>query len=147
MPEEKGSTYCRCLYYSANALAREMTRMAEEEFAVVGLAPSTALILLAVQEKPGVQPKEIAAIMHLTPSTVTRLVDKLVARGYVRRRAAGKAIELSPAGKARTVYPKIREAWRNLYRRYSRVLGERQGQRLAAEVFGATQRLEASRRV
>ncbi|MBI2839839.1 MAG: MarR family transcriptional regulator [Acidobacteria bacterium] len=144
MPDPSGDRYCGCLYYSANALARTITRMAEEEFAVTGLAPSYAFILMAVNEKPGIQPKEVSGIMHLTPSTVTRLVEKLVAKGYVVRRAAGKGIELSPTRKARASYPRIREAWKNLYRRYSRILGEDVGRRLASEVYGATAKLESS---
>lgn len=144
MPDAKADRYCNCLYYSANALARTITRMAEEEFAVTGLAPSYAFILMAVNEKPGIQPKEVSGIMHLTPSTVTRLVEKLVAKGYVVRKAAGKGIELSPTRKARAAHPHIREAWMNLYRRYSAVLGEDVGRRLASEVYGATERLESS---
>lgn len=145
MPEKKkGDRYCSCLYYSANALARAITRMAEEEFAITGLAPSYAFILMAVNENPGIQPKEVSGIMHLTPSTVTRLVEKLVSKGYIERHAVGKGIELSPTRKARAAYSRIRKAWMNLYRRYTSVLGVGVGRHLAADVFGATKRLEAS---
>src|SRR3990172_48605 len=144
MPDAKGDRYCTCLYYSANALARTITRIAEEEFAITGLAPSHAFILMAVNEKPGIQPKDVSGIMHLTPSTVTRLVDKLVAQGYIVRQAVGKGVELSPTRKARAVYPRIRKAWMNLYRRYTGVLGVNVGRRLAADVYGATERLEVS---
>ena len=141
MPESK---YCSCLYYSANAMARAMARMAEEEFGAAGLAPSYAFILMAVNEHPGIQPKEVSSLMHLAPSTVTRLVDKLATKGLVERRAVGKGIELRPTAKAREVYPRIREAWTSLYRRYSQVLGVKLGRRLAAELYGATERLEAA---
>ena len=53
------SKYCGCLYYSANALSRIMTKMADEEFASAGLSSSYAFLLMTVNHKPGIQPKEI----------------------------------------------------------------------------------------
>lgn len=78
----KEHAYCRCLYFSANALARAVTRIAEEEYAAVGLAPSHAFILMTVNKQPGITAGEVADIMLLDPSTVTRLVEKLEKQGY-----------------------------------------------------------------
>ena len=83
---ESEHPYCRCLFYAANALARTITRLAEEAFAPTGLAPSPAFVLMTVHRQPGVQPSEIAAIMMLSPSTVTRLVEKLEAKGLLLRK-------------------------------------------------------------
>ena len=60
-----------CLYYSANALARNMTKLADEEFAVTGLSSSYAFFTYDGLFKTGIQPKEISHHMQLTPSTVT----------------------------------------------------------------------------
>ena len=75
--EKTKSKYCGCLYYSVNALSRVMTKIADEEFGVTGLSSSYAFLLMTVNEKPGIQPKEISQHMQLTPSTVTRLVEKM----------------------------------------------------------------------
>jgi hypothetical protein len=40
------SKYCGCLYFSANALARAITRIAEEKFALIGLSPSHAFLVI-----------------------------------------------------------------------------------------------------
>jgi DNA-binding MarR family transcriptional regulator len=118
------SKFCNCLYYAANALGRVMTKMAEEEFAMTGLAPSYAFLVMSVVEKPGIQPKELSEQMQLTPSTVTRLLEKVELKGFVERRSVGRRTEVYPTEKSRELDPKIRKAWQSLYTRYSRVLGD-----------------------
>jgi DNA-binding MarR family transcriptional regulator len=116
--------------------------MAEEEFAVTGLAPSYAFLLLAVNDKPGIQPKEISAQMQLTASTVTRLIEKMEHRGFLERKFAGKFTKVYPTIKSRKLDQKIHEAWANLYKRYSELLGEAKGRTLTNEVYRAAQKLE-----
>ncbi len=128
------SKYCGCLYYSANALARVMTRMAEEEFASTGLAPSYAFVLMTVNSQPGIQPKELSQHMHLTPSTVTRLVEKLEARGFLERNIIGRSTEIHPTSKSLEFNDKIKEAWKNLYNRYSNLIGENEGKELTQKI-------------
>jgi MarR family transcriptional regulator, organic hydroperoxide resistance regulator len=135
------SKYCHCLYYSANALARVLTKMAEEEFAVTGLAPSYAFLLMAVNDKPGIQPKEISAQMQLTASTVTRLIEKMEHRGFLERKFIGKFTKVYPTIKSRKLDKKIYQAWANLFKRYSDLLGESKGRTLTAAVYQATQKL------
>ena len=81
MGKEK-TKYCTCLYYSANALSRIMTKISDDEFAITGLSSSYAFLLMIVNENPGVQPTEISHQMQLTPSTVTRLIEKMEYRNY-----------------------------------------------------------------
>lgn len=42
--------YCNCLYFSSNALARMMTKMADEEFKSSGVSTSYAFLLITVNE-------------------------------------------------------------------------------------------------
>ena len=79
--------YCKCLYHSANALARIITKMADEEFSAVSLAPSYAFVVMTVNKNPGILAGELAEIMMLTPSTVTRLVEKLETRHIALKRS------------------------------------------------------------
>jgi len=135
------SKYCHCLYYSANALARVLTKMAEEEFGITGLAPSYAFLLMTVNGKPGIQPKEISEHMQLTPSTVTRLVEKMEDRGFLERKSMGKFTQVYPTDKSKKLDKKIREAWRSLHKRYSDLLGEAKGRKLTNEVYQAIEKL------
>ncbi len=138
---DKSSKYCGCLYYSANALARNMTRMAEEEFGRTGLAPSHAFLVMIVNETPGIHPKEISEEMMLTPSTITRLVEKLESKQLVERRSCGRGTEVFPTAKSKKLQPLIEQSWRGLLERYSGILGKRNSKKLAAEVYNAALKL------
>lgn len=79
-----------CLFFTANALARTITRMGEEEFAAVGMTPSYAFLLTLVFEQPGITQKELAARLQLAPSTVSRFVEALERKGYLSREVRGR---------------------------------------------------------
>ena len=128
--ENLESKYCGCLYYSANALSRIMTKLADEEFAITGLTSSYAFLLMTVNEKPGIQPKEISHHMQLTPSTVTRLIEKMEYRGFLEREHVGRTTEVYPTIQSKKLHAKIKKAWRNLYNRYAEVLGESKSKKL-----------------
>ena len=116
--------------------------MADEEFSVTGLTSSYAFLLMTVNEKPGIHPKEISSYMQLTPSTVTRLIEKMEHRGYLTRNHVGRTTEVFPTQASIDLQPKIKEAWYKLYQRYSHILGKEQGDKLTALIFDATQKLE-----
>ena len=137
------SKYCGCLYYSANALSRVMTKIADEEFSITGLAPSYAFLLMSVNEKPGIQPKEISEHMQLTPSTVTRLIEKLEYKGLVERKTVGRTTEVSPTTTGKKLDKKIKAAWLNLYKRYTDLLGEEEAINLTDKVYEASKKLGA----
>ena len=134
--------YCNCLYYSANALARTITKMAEEEFAAVQLAPSYAFLLMAVNGKPGLQPMEISKIMMLTPSTVTRLIEKMEFKGFVKRTTNGKYTEVHPTKKSLDINNDIKKAWQNLLNHYEKLLGKKESKQLTNHIFDAALKLQ-----
>ncbi len=138
----EASLFCGCLYYSASALGRIITKMAEEEFAITGLSPSYAFLLMIINKKPGVQPTEISEKMMLTPSTVTRLIEKLEYQGYLKRRSEGRATLVEPTDKSLRINDKIQEAWVSLYKRYVSLLGEETAKKLTQEIYEAAVKLE-----
>ena len=116
--------------------------MADEEFSVTGLSSSYALLLMAVNDRPGIQPKEISVQMQLSPSTVTRLVEKLENRGLVSRRFVGRCTEVHPTPKSKEMNERIKEAWKNLFTRYSQLLGAEESKDLTSRIYQATQQLQ-----
>lgn len=136
------NTYCRCLYYSANALARTITKMAEEEFAVVDLAPSYAFMVMAVNRNPGIQAGELADIMMLTPSTVSRLVDRLESRQLVKKHTEGRLVLIYPTPKSVEINDAIKAAWFKLYQRYVAVLGAETAVSLTENIYSSALKLE-----
>ncbi len=139
---ETENQYCSCLYYSANALARIITKMAEEEFALVQLSPSYAFLLVAVNGKPGIQPTEISKMIMLTPSTVTRLIEKMEFKGFLERRSSGKFTEVFPTQKGKNLVPDIKIAWQNLLQRYVKLIGEEQSKKLTTDIYEAALKLQ-----
>lgn len=140
--KHRSSKYCGCLYYTSNALARAMTRMADEEFAITGLASSYAFLLMTVGHQPGIQPMEISETMLLAPSTITRLIEKMENRGYLLRRVSGRATQVFLTAGGEALLPKIQDAWLSLYRRYSDVLGEVVAKELTQYAFEAVKKME-----
>ncbi len=138
----KDNKYCGCLYYSTNALSRIITKMAEEEFSITQLAPSYAFLLMIINEKPGSGPKEISQKMMLTPSTVTRLIEKMEGKGYVSRKINGKFTEVYPTQKSTEIDNKIREAWVNLFKRYEELLGNETSKQLTNDIYDAALKLQ-----
>ncbi len=130
-----------CLYFTANSLARVITRMAEEEFRRTGLSPSHAFLMMLVDDDPGIGQKELCAQLHLAPSTVTRFIDSLVHKGYLIRRADGKAVKVYPTKEGEDLRGSIAEAWKNLHQRYSNVLSLKNGDELAALIDTASEKL------
>ena len=119
-----------------------MSRMAEEEFSITTLAPSYAFLLMIINDKPSIQPKEISTKMMLSPSTVTRLIEKMETRGFVERKVIGKNTEVYPTQKSLELNIKIKQAWVNLFSRYILILGEKESQDLTAAIYNATLKLQ-----
>jgi DNA-binding MarR family transcriptional regulator len=130
-----------CLYFTASKLARVIARLAEEEFAATGLSPTYAFLLMAVCEEPGIAQQDLAARLHLTPSTVTRLLDKLAGKGLAVRRTTGKNSHVFLTAKGEEAQAEIRQAWERLHVRYAALLGREEGDRLTAEIAAAADRL------
>ncbi|MFZ4412097.1 MAG: MarR family winged helix-turn-helix transcriptional regulator [Bacteroidales bacterium] len=139
---DKKNTYCKCLYYSANALARGITKMAEEAFSVVNLAPSYAFIVMTVNKKSGLQAGELAQIMMLKPSTVTRLLQKLEIQDLIKRQTVGRLTLIYATPKSLEINNKIESAWFLLYQNYVKILGEEFANQLTENVYSSALKLE-----
>lgn len=128
------SKYCQCLYFSSNAMARKIEKLAAQSLNKVDLSPSHAYLLMLVIEKPGIQPSDLVGQLQLTPSTVTRLIEKLEAKKLVIRTTQGKMTNVYPATKAKTLLPRLKECLDHFYATYSTILGKKESTRLAVNM-------------
>ena len=131
-----------CLFFTANSLARSISRLAEEEFGRLGLVPSHAFLLMLVIDRPGISQKDLAAQLHLAPSTVSRFVDVLAGRGLLEKRGLGKQVQAWPTAAGQAQLAPIQLAWGEIHRRYSAILGEEEGRSLARLTDEAQRRLD-----
>lgn len=116
--------------------------MADELFASTGLSSSYAFLLMTVNEQPGIQAGEISKQMQLTPSTVSRLIEKMEYRGYLTRKQVGRCIEVYPTKESEKLNVKIKASWKELNLKYSNILGKEDGKQLANSIMDAALKLD-----
>jgi DNA-binding MarR family transcriptional regulator len=124
------SKYCRCLYFTANSLARKIEKLAQDSWSKVDLSPSHAYLLMLAIEQPGVQPSFLADHLQLQPSTITRLIEKLETRKLVVRATEGKTTNVYPTSKAKELMPKLKECRNDFYASYAGILGKEESDKL-----------------
>lgn len=102
------------LYQEISALYRKMNREAENSFAATRLSPSHCMIIKLLQAKNNQTISEISESLGLTPSTVSRLVDKLALMKLLNRRNAGKAVKVDLNLKGKLLFVEIEQAEKKL---------------------------------
>lgn len=124
------SKFCGCLYFTTNALARKVEKLAGESWKKIGLAPSHAYLLKLVLEEPGMQAGQLAEQLQLTPSTITRLIEKLEEKKLVTRITEGKTTNVFPTQKAKELKPQMKQCVDEFNEKYSKILGKEESRQL-----------------
>jgi DNA-binding MarR family transcriptional regulator len=139
--ESRGHFLEDCLFFSVNAMSRQLLKLAESHFAPLKLSPAHASLLLILYDNPGINPKKLGELLQLTPSTITRFIDALARKKLVRRKNCGKNIAIFPTQKGVEAKPAIAEAYKAFYLAYTRMLGDRSAHSLALQIHQASLRL------
>lgn len=132
-----------CLFFTTGKLNRLLAKWAEQEFALTGLPPSGAFAVMVLCDRPGMSQTELAGILHLDPSTLTRFMDRLEEMGLVKRRKEGRMTMLEPTPKGRDLWPALDAGWKRIWKKYTDVLGTETGNDLAARIHQAALKLES----
>jgi len=135
------SRFCQCLYFSSNALARKIEKLAQESWSKVGLSPSHAYLLMMVIEEPGVQPGGLADHLQLQPSTITRLIEKLEDKKLLVRTTEGKITNVYPTPKGKDLYPKMKECLAEFLNRYMSIVGKEDSTKLVQHICRVSDKL------
>jgi len=128
------SKFNQCLYFASNALARKMEKLALQSWKRVDLSPSHAYLLLLVLEQPGVQPGTISEHLHLTPSTITRLIEKLEEKKLLVRTVEGKVTNVYPTPKAKDLVPEMMVCLEEFNKNYVALFGKEESTRLVNSI-------------
>ena len=131
-----------CLFFTANRLSRSITKIAEEEFASTGLSPMYGYLILLINGKPGSSQKDLAEQLHITPSTLTRFIDKLEAKRLAERKVSGKTVLVYPTDKSKELEGTIRQASKKLHDSYTVLIGDEASSLLSTGIKSASERLE-----
>ena len=140
--KSSNSRFNKCLYFSANALARKVEKLAMESWKKIDLAPSHAYLLMLVLDEPGAQPGSIAKETQLTPSTITRLIEKLEEKKLVIRTTEGKVTNVYGTAMAKELHPKMKSCLDDFYKKYVEILGADESVRMVNNMNKLTDKLQ-----
>ncbi|WP_254778141.1 MarR family winged helix-turn-helix transcriptional regulator [Paenibacillus sp. cl141a] len=115
--------------------------MAEDSFAATGLSPTAAFLLMTLYEKDGISQKELGQHLHLQPSTVTRVIEKLAAKGLLHNRVEGRLSLIYITDKGRALEDVIHQGWQQLRDRYTAIMGD-EGDNLSLRLDEISNQLE-----
>lgn len=121
---QENCTLDGCLFFSTLKLAREFGKLADEAFSKTGLSPSHAVLLYMINLSGKLPQKKVGEQLHLTPSTITRLIDKLERKGYVEKQSEGKNVCLLSTPEGQAQQTDIIAAWNLLHQGYQDILTE-----------------------
>ena len=128
-----GSRFSQCLYFSSNAFARKIEKLAQKSWKPVGLSPSHGYLLMAVIDEPGIQPGLLADHLQLQPSTITRLIEKLEDKKLVVRTTEGKITNVYPTPKAKDMYGKMQACIDNFHAAHSALIGKEDARKIVQQ--------------
>ncbi|MBO9570801.1 MAG: winged helix-turn-helix transcriptional regulator [Chitinophagaceae bacterium] len=128
------SKYRNCLYFTTNALARKTEKLAQQSWKKVNLSPSHGYLLMLALENPGIQPGMISDHLQLTPSTVTRLIEKLEQNKLLVRITEGKTSSVYPTSKAKALMPKMMECVQEFSENYNQLLGKEEAEKMVQRI-------------
>jgi DNA-binding MarR family transcriptional regulator len=136
------SSYCKCLYFVSNALARKVEKLAIASWKTVNLSPSHAYLLMLVIDKPGIQPGLLSCELSLTVSTITRLLEKLEEKKLLTRMRSGRLIHIYPTPRAKELRPRLKNCLSQFYEGYSGILGKAESEKLVLNMNRIADKLE-----
>lgn len=119
-----------CLFFTTTRLYRAANKLIEEEFKNLGMTSTYVYILLAVEYKNGITQKELAEELHLKPSTITRLIEKLIKDSYITKKMNGKLAHIYLTKKGHSIQDKIEEYRFSLNQKYKKILGDEEYENL-----------------
>ena len=138
------ASYDTCLFHAASALARSLTRLADEHFKPLEITSTMGFLLMTAHEAPGILISDLALVHHLDVSTISRALDKLEAGEFVKREGTHKNIRvfITPAGARKEA--DARSAWNKLRQAYGLILTAPGALDLAARAAEADTQLRSA---
>lgn len=126
MTAETKRTARECLGYRARLLSRIISAIYDDALGKLGLKVSQFTLLNAIAHSRAVRPSELAKLMAMDQSTLSRNVDRMCARGWLRLEGGdddrrSHRILMTPQGTAilKEAYP----AWLKAQTEVTRQLG------------------------
>lgn len=117
------SIFDNCMYFSTNQLARHLNSIADEAFKKVDYTATQGFTIIAIGELDKHSPSEIAEVLAMKPSTITRFLDKLVKLDLVERTYNGRNTKIDLTKKGYEALPIVKQNWKNIDSKIQEMFG------------------------
>ncbi|MBK5201961.1 MAG: MarR family transcriptional regulator [Spirochaetaceae bacterium] len=117
------SIFDNCMYFSTNQLARHLNSIADEAFKKVDYTATQGFTIIAIGELDKHSPSEIAEVLAMKPSTITRFLDKLVKLELVERAYIGRNTQVNLTKKGYEALPMVKQNWKNIDAKIQEMFG------------------------
>ncbi len=131
-----------CLFHASAAWTRSLVKMANAHFRAAKLSPTEGFILLAARSTPGINVSDLALVLSLNQSTITKTLGQMELKGLVQREPIdrNKRVFLTGEGEEREADAKA--AWMKLRNSYTLPLGPGTVSHLTQELGRAREKLK-----
>jgi len=141
--KDKESPFGNCLIFASNALARETARLADLAFSEHDMSYSHAFIIMQIAQYPGMPIGDLSHGLMLSPSTITRLCQKLEKNGYLKKTNNGRITKINPTPKAEKTAVHLHRIWAEVTDKYIDQIGKEQSTKLTNKIYKAAKKLDS----
>lgn len=110
---------------SVNSFSRTLTSFFDERLSMFNLATSYIELMILMREHESVSQKEIADLLSLAPSTITRFVAKLRKAGYITKKRSGRNMTIELTEEGRQISSEMEREYQEAVRVIRELVGEK----------------------
>lgn len=119
MPDNIQETLEGCLFSVRDSIVLLIS--SEDAFRKIGMSHSYALVLFILNQENGKCYKELANILCIAPPSLTKIIDKLVHRGFVTITRDGRTKRVFITERGRELTPIIWEVFHDTRREFMKM--------------------------
>lgn len=113
-----------CLLFKTRVFEQKLNKLAEIYFKDFDLHMTYAYILKVVYFKKEINPKELADILYISPSTISRMIVKLIDKGLLIQGNSNSKKVLYLSKKGEEMIPNLLNAWEDYHKAIEKELGK-----------------------
>jgi DNA-binding MarR family transcriptional regulator len=126
MTEETKRIERECVVYRVRMLSRVITGIYDDALSGVGMKVSQFTLLVAVSNREKARPAELARLLQMDESTLSRNVERMCVRGWLRLEpdGDGRSHLIAVTDKGAALIRKGYPGWQKAQAEVTRLLGE-----------------------
>ncbi len=130
------------MYFTVSSLSRHLNELADKAFRLIEMSPSHGHLLLAICDHPNITQIELSEMLNLKPSTITRLLDKLIKKDYIIKKQDGRRSLIYPTENGQGMKGIIQTALERIYNQYNEILTREFAEELIDKIIEANSRFD-----